>query len=150
VVPRQKAAFSYSEIVREQIDPALMEWSGAGIFRTSVYPFEPQKLHRIVIGYDVDLLPVGNDLVYELNFPETLKSFAVDLKVAVPDGTKVTVTPATPTAGKNGRYRFEDPKVHTIKARISQPGTLLLQGQAHQVGPLFATLVGVPGGWGDR
>ncbi|MEO2020301.1 MAG: VWA domain-containing protein, partial [Pirellulaceae bacterium] len=139
VVPRQKAAFSYSEIVREQIDPALMEWSGAGVFLTSVYPLEPQNLHRIVIGYDVDLLPVGNDLVYELNLPETLKSFAVDLKVAVPDGTKVTVTPATPIAGKNGRYRFEDPKVHTIKARISQPGTLLLQGQAHQVGPLFAT-----------
>lgn len=139
VVPKQKAVESYSDVVREQIDPALMEWSGAGIFRTSVYPLEAGKLHRIVIGYDVDLLPVGDDLVYELNLPESLEEIVVDLKVAVPDGTKVTVTPETVAEAKNGRYRFEGAKVETITARISKPGSLLLQGQSHQVGPLFTT-----------
>ena len=59
VVPKEKAAFAYHETVRRQVDPALMEWSGAGIFSARVFPLAPQKVHRIVIGYDVSLLPAA-------------------------------------------------------------------------------------------
>ena len=61
MVPREKASHAYTETVRRAVDPALLEWSGAGIFRERVYPLLKDKLHRIVVGYEVNLLPVGGN-----------------------------------------------------------------------------------------
>lgn len=66
MVSRQKAAFAYEDTVSRQIDPALLEWSGAGIFSASVYPLMPKSLNRIVIGYDIDLQRFGDDLYLDL------------------------------------------------------------------------------------
>ena len=38
MVPREKAAFAYSETMRRKVDPALVEWSGAGVFNARVFP----------------------------------------------------------------------------------------------------------------
>ena len=38
LVPRAQAARAYGEVVRRQIDPALLEWSGADIFSARVFP----------------------------------------------------------------------------------------------------------------
>src|SRR5690606_27887841 len=38
VLPRDEARRRYEEIVRRMIDPALMEYAGYGLFRTSVFP----------------------------------------------------------------------------------------------------------------
>ena len=48
MVPREKAAFAYSQTVRRRVDPALVEWSGAGIFNARVLSIYPQKIapHR--------------------------------------------------------------------------------------------------------
>jgi len=37
-VPREKAAHAYSETVRRRVDPALVEWSGAGMFTPASSP----------------------------------------------------------------------------------------------------------------
>ena len=70
MVPKEKAAFAYRETVRRRVDPALVEWSGAGVFQCRVFPLAPQSLHRVTIGYDVDLLRVGDDLELRLDLPE--------------------------------------------------------------------------------
>ena len=66
MVSRQKAAFAYEDTVSQQIDPALLEWSGAGIFSASVFPLMPKSLNRIVIGYDIDLQRFSDDLYLDL------------------------------------------------------------------------------------
>ena len=82
LVPRVKAAHAYSETVRRQIDPALVEWSGAGVFNARVFPLAPGKLHRIVVGYDVNLTHEGDDLVYRLDLPPDMAEAAIDLNIA--------------------------------------------------------------------
>jgi hypothetical protein len=69
MVPKEKAAYAYRETVQRRIDPALMEWSGAGIFSARIFPLAPRCMHRIVIGYDVNLVQAGNDMEYRLDLP---------------------------------------------------------------------------------
>ena len=50
MVPRERAAFAYEQTIRRKVDPALVEWSGAGVFNARVFPLAPHKMHRIVFG----------------------------------------------------------------------------------------------------
>ena len=38
MVPREQAAYAFRETVRRRVDPALVEWSGAGVFNAKVFP----------------------------------------------------------------------------------------------------------------
>ena len=67
---RDEARKVYEEIVRKQRDPALLEYMGRGVFRTSVFPIPAGKSRRVEIKYTqllksdtglVDFsLPLGN------------------------------------------------------------------------------------------
>ena len=46
-VPKAKAARAYKDTVRQQVDPALMEWAGAGVFQARVFPLLPGATHRV-------------------------------------------------------------------------------------------------------
>ena len=140
MVTREKAAYSYGETVRRSVDPALVEWSGAGVFSARVFPLAPQKLHRIVIGYDAPLMAVGDDLVYRLDLPE-VDDVVADLNIAGIPGAQVTVLPKSKPVGTEGRttYRFEDPAQRTIAVGIENPGTVMLTGRDEETGPYFAT-----------
>ena len=43
MVSREKAAFAYNDTVARQVDPALLEWAGAGIFSAKVFPLQARK-----------------------------------------------------------------------------------------------------------
>jgi Mg-chelatase subunit ChlD len=66
MVSKEKAAYAYNETVARQVDPALLEWAGAGIFSAKVFPLQANKTHRVVIGYDVNLKQLDNDLIFDL------------------------------------------------------------------------------------
>jgi len=70
MVDRARARHAYTTITSERRDPALLEWDGDGVFTTRVFPLEPNKLHQVVIGYDVDLAPNGE---FELLLPKTAR-----------------------------------------------------------------------------
>ena len=93
MVPREKAAHAYSETVRRKVDPALVEWSGAGVFNARVFPLAPKKLHRIVIGYDTNLKKENGEWVYELDLPENVGQCQVDLNVQPIEGVEFEVQP---------------------------------------------------------
>jgi hypothetical protein len=148
MVPRAKAAYAYHETVRSKIDPALMEWSGAGVFSARVFPLAPDKLHRIVFGYDVDLMPVGNDWEYRLDLPAKIPRMIIDLKIDRLPGVAVEIQPDglfSSTADKDAdnvqNYiyrRLEDPNVSTVTVRMLQPGTMVLSGSDQKTGGYFA------------
>jgi hypothetical protein len=144
VVPKEKAAYAYTETVRQKIDPALVEWAGAGIFQSRVFPLEPGKLHRIVVGYDVDLLPVGDDLEFRLELPELKVPCVADVNVASPSGTAIKIdTAAAFHRSDDGRanFRFDNWNGREIVLRTTPPGPVLLTGSDPQTGPYFATRV---------
>lgn len=62
VVEQKKAREVYEQIVREGVDPALMEWSGANTFKARVFPLEPRSLKRVVFAYE-QTLPRDGDLL---------------------------------------------------------------------------------------
>ncbi|MEO8499154.1 MAG: hypothetical protein ABI614_29155, partial [Planctomycetota bacterium] len=143
VVPREKAAHAYSETVRRRVDPALVEWSGAGMFNARVFPLMPNKLHRIVVGYDVNLQQVGDDLVYRLDLPEDVAQCQVDLNVSALPGTNADIQPTTRPFVSSGRafYHFDEVKDHSVALRFSGTGPVLLKGKDPQAGEFFAARV---------
>ncbi|MFK7767684.1 MAG: hypothetical protein AB8B55_10725 [Mariniblastus sp.] len=121
MVPKEKAAHAFRETVRRKIDPALVEWSGAGVFNARVFPLGPHKLHRIVIGYDVNLTKTKNGWEYQLDMPEQVGQCQVDLNVQQVEGIEYQMVPkSAPYSGEvNGkparRYTFRGPQKNGIK-----------------------------------
>lgn len=144
LVPRVKAAHAYSETVRRKIDPALVEWSGAGVFNARVFPLADQKLHRIVVGYDVNLTRDGGDLLYQLDLPPDMASAVIDLNVAESAVEECVLTPPMPkhvrplTTGGRTNFHYENP-TESISLRMKVPGTLLITGGDESTGVYFAT-----------
>jgi len=81
MVSKEQAAYAYTDTVARQIDPALLEWSGAGVFSAKVFPLLPKKSHRVVIGYDVDLKRINRDLFFDL--PVTRDSITKRINLTV-------------------------------------------------------------------
>ncbi len=143
MVPREKAAHAYSEIVRRRVDPALVEWSGAGVFNARIFPLMPNKLHRIVVGYDVNLRRDGDDLVYQLDLPQEVEQRMIDLNVAAMPGAAVEVSPQVRpfTSGGRAYYHFKDPHENTLEVRYENAGTMVLVGEDAKAGEFFAAQV---------
>ena len=55
VVTREKARIVFEEIVRQGIDPGLLEWVQGSAFRARVYPVPAKGSKRIVIAYEHEL-----------------------------------------------------------------------------------------------
>ena len=128
VVPRQKAALAYDETVRRRVDPALVEWAGPGIFQTKVFPLLPNKLHRIVVGYDVMLTDDGDERVFTLDLPEGEAGGRVEFDVAAVGGTQATIKPNTDAFVSNDRayYRYENAKPRDYTVRLSGTKSVML------------------------
>ena len=148
MVPREKAAYAYSQTVRRRVDPALVEWSGAGVFNANVFPLMPKKLHRIVIGYDVDLQQTDEGLVYNLDLPQSIRQCKVDIDVREIDGaTLALATDAKYTESKSAgirSYRIDEPRTEESGAiRLTMAGAenTVLLSRNEQEGDFFATRV---------
>ncbi len=51
IVPKDEARRIYEEIVRTKRDPALLEYMGRGLFRTSVFPIPPGADRKVTMRY---------------------------------------------------------------------------------------------------
>lgn len=143
MVPKEQAAFAYGSTVRQRVDPALMEWAGAGVFNARIFPIAPRKLHRVVVGYDMDLTAVGDDLELQLPIPSGSASSTVDLSVAAPKGTSLTVTPsaAVDPAGARRTVRLTDVSGQVVTVRLGRAEGIALTGNDVAAGPIFAARV---------
>lgn len=143
IVPREKAAHAYSETVRRRIDPALVEWAGAGVFNARVFPLAAKKLHRIVVGYDVNLAQDGDALTYQFQLPEGVPQTVVDVDLAALPGTTAEVTPTTRPFTSTGRayYHLDKLSDRFVGVRREGADNLLLTGSDESQNDFFATRV---------
>ena len=51
LLPAEEARKMYEEIVRKNQDPALLEWLGTGVFKTSVFPLPPGAKRTVTLRY---------------------------------------------------------------------------------------------------
>ena len=68
MVPKALATRAFADTVRRGVDPALLEAvADTGEFAFSVFPLVPGQRHRIVLGYDVDLVLVNQSQSRQVN-----------------------------------------------------------------------------------
>ena len=66
LLPREQALRAYEQIVRQTKDPALMQFAGNSLIKTSVFPVPPNGTQRIKVVYENLLTRDGNRLDYFL------------------------------------------------------------------------------------
>ncbi|MEK6235258.1 MAG: VWA domain-containing protein, partial [Planctomycetales bacterium] len=146
MVPKHKASQAYHQTVRRRIDPALMEWSGAGVFSARVFPLEAGQMHRVVIGYDVDLTQVGDEWEHRLDLPSGDFERMIDYSVAAPQGVTASISPEAEETKVAGRvyYHFDRPEEQTLALRLKGLASPLLTGTDPETGDYFAVRVKPP------
>ncbi|MBT8379483.1 MAG: VIT and VWA domain-containing protein [Ignavibacteria bacterium] len=69
-----KARQIYEDIVRQIKDPALLEYTGQGIFKVRIFPIEPKSKKKVTISYR-EVLSSDNGL-YEYVYPLNTEKFS--------------------------------------------------------------------------
>ncbi len=90
----EKARKIYEDIVRKQLDPALLEYQGRGLFKVSIFPIQPYSERRVKISY-TEILPQDNgtvEYVYPLNTGKfsvsLLKEVSINVELSSPEKIK--------------------------------------------------------------
>lgn len=96
----QKARGIYEDIVRRQLDPALLEYAGRGLFKARIFPIEPHSEKRVKISYQ-EILPKDNhtiEYIYPLNTEKfsakPLNDVSVTVHLQSPDDIKNIYCPS--------------------------------------------------------
>jgi tetratricopeptide (TPR) repeat protein len=111
VVEQKRAREVYEDVVRQNVDPALLEWAGASSFSARVFPLPPKSLKRVVIAYEQTLLFDGQRLRYTWPLPPGAgKGLNVAARVHVDPrhAGEVTVGPEAAQPSTLGAWRAWD------------------------------------------
>ncbi len=73
LLPKDEARRIYEEVVRSKRDPALLEYMGRGLYRTSVFPIPPGADRKVTMRY-TQLCKRERDLV-EFSYPLSTQKF---------------------------------------------------------------------------
>src|SRR4051794_22612256 len=73
LLPKDEARRIFEEIVRTKRDPALLEYMGKGLFKTSVFPIPPGADRKVTMRY-TQLLRRDRDVV-EFSYPLATQRF---------------------------------------------------------------------------
>ncbi|MDF1662867.1 MAG: VWA domain-containing protein [Planctomycetota bacterium] len=141
MVPRNEASRAYKSEVNKAVDPALLEWAGADIFRCQVYPLAPKKSHRIVLAYDLPLIRKDKSWLYKLELPKA------QIKPSVHIFIRSTIQPLLSPRGQfksfNESWRFDSSKLqsHRLEVTLPDSGPTLLADKDPVLGEHFAMRV---------
>ena len=76
VLSAEEARATYEEIVRQMIDPALLEYVGQGAVKASIFPIPPDGERRIELEYSQPLTAEGGLVKYV--YPLNTEKFSVE------------------------------------------------------------------------
>ncbi len=100
LLDRDQARRIYENIVRQQRDPALLEYVDRGAFRVSIFPIPAGEERRVELEYS-QILPADNGLVrytYPLNTERfsarPLQDVSVSVSIQSPDAIKAVYSPS--------------------------------------------------------
>jgi Ca-activated chloride channel homolog len=82
LLPKDAAKSAYESIVAKVKDPALLEFAGYNLIRSSVFPLDPHGTQKVRLTYEHLLTADGNRVDYELPRSESVE-YAIPWKVSV-------------------------------------------------------------------
>lgn len=96
VVDKAIGQEAFETVIRQKIDPGLLEKTQGNNFKTRVYPLPAKGTRRVVIAYEQELQNSDNGFRFHLpvEYGNTLDKFSLNVSVfATPDKPKVDETP---------------------------------------------------------
>jgi Ca-activated chloride channel homolog len=120
LLPKESAAGTYHSLVAKIRDPALLEFVGYSLMRSSVFPVEANSGQKVRLTYE-NLLPAdGNRIDYLLPRSESMK-YSVPWKISIRIKSKTPIqTVYSPTHEIETVVRSE----HIVSARLAGNGKL--------------------------
>ena len=100
LLPKDEARRIYEEIVRTKRDPALLEYMGRGLFRTSVFPIPPGADRKVTLRYtqlckrDRDVVEFVYPLATQKHSSKPIQKLALDLRIEGRDPIKSVYSPS--------------------------------------------------------
>jgi len=144
MVPRARARNAYTRTVYRNVDPALVEWQGKGVFNVRVFPLLPGKVHRIVFAYDMPLREVAGSIQYEYLGLDQYARTDMTVTLPVQQSTDIiAMTPPPVMSESDGRtvLAFKNLK-EPVQIALLDRHTPVLHG-GDETGEYFATRVTV-------
>lgn len=83
IVEKNKGQAVFESVIRQKVDPGLLEWTAGNNFKARIYPIPSKGHKRMIVAYEEELTASNEAFIYQLplNFKERIKQF--DLKVEV-------------------------------------------------------------------
>jgi Ca-activated chloride channel family protein len=142
---KDEAAATYKSIVAKIKDPALLEFAGYNLIRSSVFPVDPHGVQKVRLSYD-HLLP-GDGARVDYVLP---RSESIDYKVPWEVSVKIkSRRPISTVYSPSHEISFERGDKHVAAAKISakamsEPGPLQLCYLQDVEGSVTASLLAYP------
>lgn len=89
ILAREDARREYDAIVARERDPALLEWAGWNLLRSSVFPVPPSGTQRVRVTWEELLAPVGDRIDYVLPRSDLVRGPAWSISIAVTGSTPI-------------------------------------------------------------
>lgn len=145
MVPKEQAQRAYAAETARQIDPALLEWSGAGVFSARLFPIQPGKSHRVTVAYDLALeaTPTGRRL--DLVLPDDVAAASARIDVSAPRAGEIEarvegVEPRVLMDGTRSFVALNRPGAR-LTLELTMPDDVWLAGLDDALGPCFAATI---------
>ena len=100
LLPKDEARRIYEEIVRTKRDPALLEYMGRGLFRTSVFPIPPGADRKVTLRYtqlcrrDRDVVEFLYPLGTQKHSSKPIQKLNLDIRIEGRDPIKSVYCPS--------------------------------------------------------
>jgi Ca-activated chloride channel family protein len=144
LLPRDEGRQTYDRIVAQARDPALLEFAGFNLVRSSVFPVEPGGTQAVRLTYDHLLSASGDRVDYGLPRSESVE-YTVPWKIAV----KITSSrPIAAIYSPSHQLRIQRPKPGVAAVELSpdagtEPGPFRLSF-LHERADVSASLFAYP------
>jgi Ca-activated chloride channel homolog len=144
LLPRDEARRTYDAIVAQIKDPALLEFAGWNLIRSSVFPVPAHGTQRVRLAYDHVLTAEHGRVDYVLPRSESLTvevpwSVRVDIRSRSPIALVYSPSHELVTSRREPRHV----SLHVHERRASEPGPFRFSYLLEQ-GPLSASLIAYP------
>ena len=149
LLPADEARRIYESIVAQMRDPALLEFVGYGLVRSSVFPVEPNGTQQVRLTYEHLLKADGNRVDYVLPRTESLE-YRVPWHITVKVRSRQPISTVYSPSHRLVKER-KNPKIitgHVAKDARTEPGSFRLSYMLEQDG-MTASLYAYPEDEGD-
>src|SRR5262249_44061818 len=145
VVAKDKALETYEDVVRQKVDPALLEYAGGNTFSGRVFPVGAKGYNRVVLAYEETLPATAEGAHYrfalpscnleELDFNLTADKSAGSAQVIQPSGGTVS---EAPEFSYSRSWKKKGPGREVVIAfRPPHPEVQVIAGRNGESGPCY-------------